>query len=516
MILLFLLFLCSAGDSARILGVFPIPSISHQVVFRELTLELAKRGHELVVITPNPALPKDRPKDNITEIYASSSYDLLESFHEFAENNMKRGVISDFDELATEESVQSILFLVTEIFNNEEVNQLLHDKTQKFDLVIAEALSNVHYVFSKIFDAPLIAFSSFYGFQEIYEIVGTVSRHPILYPNKMRNKFRNLSFLDKVREVYNEIHVYNVYAKLDDMENEWLRNKFGKDAPKVEELKDLVSMVFLNTFPIYDNNRPAPPNLIYLGALHLKPVKELPTDLKRFMDNSKRGVVYVSLGTNVQPSMMDKDLMHAFLNSFRRIPYDILWKFDGDNLENVPDNVRIQKWFPQRDLLAHPNVKVFVTQGGIQSTDEAIDAGVPLVGIPFIADQWYNVNKYVELGIGVQLDALTLTADDIVKGVNTVAGDHRFKENMKKVKSIMYDTPQSPLERAVWWTEYVLRHKGAQHLKPPAANMSYAEYFMLDFVLTLLGGFILALTIVVSILYYIIFYKFSTSKVKVS
>ncbi|KAG6465171.1 UDP-glycosyltransferase, partial [Manduca sexta] len=49
--------------------------------------------------------------------------------------------------------------------------------------------------------------------------------------------------------------------------------------------------------------------------------------------------------------MMDKDLLNAFLDAFREIPYDILWKFDGDNLENVPKNVRIQKWFPQRDLL---------------------------------------------------------------------------------------------------------------------------------------------------------------------
>lgn len=73
----------------------------------------------------------------------------------------------------------------------------------------------------------------------------------------------------------------------------------------------------------------------------------------------------------------------------------------------------------------HPKIKVFVTQGGLQSTDEAIDSEVPLVGIPMMADQWYNVNKYIELGIGVKVDALTMKADDLVDAVNKVIGNER-------------------------------------------------------------------------------------------
>lgn len=73
----------------------------------------------------------------------------------------------------------------------------------------------------------------------------------------------------------------------------------------------------------------------------------------------------------------------------------------------------------------HPNIKVFITQGGLQSTDEAIDAGVPLVGIPMLGDQFWNVNKYVELGIGVKVDSMTITAKELIAAVNTVAKDDR-------------------------------------------------------------------------------------------
>lgn len=49
--------------------------------------------------------------------------------------------------------------------------------------------------------------------------------------------------------------------------------------------------------------------------------------------------------------MMDQDLLDAFLNAFEALSYDILWKFDGDQLTKLPKNVKIKKWFPQRDLL---------------------------------------------------------------------------------------------------------------------------------------------------------------------
>lgn len=38
------------------------------------------------------------------------------------------------------------------------------------------------------------------------------------------------------------------------------------------------------------------------------------------------------------------------------------------------------------------------------------------------------------------------------------------------------------LERAVWWIEYVIRHKGAHHLKNPALSMPWYQYYLLDII----------------------------------
>jgi UDP:flavonoid glycosyltransferase YjiC (YdhE family) len=76
-------------------------------------------------------------------------------------------------------------------------------------------------------------------------------------------------------------------------------------------------------------------------------------------------------------------------------------------------------------LPAHPNVKAFVTQGGLQSTEEAISRGVPLVGMPFMGDQPMNVQKIVDLGIGLGVDPVTVTKNELKNSIIEVAENNK-------------------------------------------------------------------------------------------
>ena len=58
------------------------------------------------------------------------------------------------------------------------------------------------------------------------------------------------------------------------------------------------------------------------------------------------------------------------------------------------------------------------------------------------------------------------------------------------------DRPMSPLDTAVYWTEYVVRHKGAPHLKTAAVHMPWHQYLLLDVTAFILLVFAVALTIV--------------------
>ena len=59
----------------------------------------------------------------------------------------------------------------------------------------------------------------------------------------------------------------------------------------------------------------------------------------------------------------------------------------------------------------------------------------------------------------------------------------RFKVNARRISQIMRDRKRFPLEEAVDWIEFVLRHRGARHLRAQVVNLSWYQYYLLDVLL---------------------------------
>ncbi|PZC71193.1 hypothetical protein B5X24_HaOG200288 [Helicoverpa armigera] len=493
------------NHAAKILAVFPVPSISHQVVFRPLTQELARRGHEVTVITPDPVFPKGEAPANLTEIDVHFTYEEWEKLYKITS-------AADSDLIKQMRGAFSMIVDVFEIqMKVDEVQKLLKEK---FDLILVEACARPAIVLSHVFKVPLIQVSSFGPMNFNVETVGS-AWHPLLYPVNLSKRVYNLTMWEKVLELWNFYKLENVMREVEYEENKMTRRLFGPNVPTINELQNNVDMLFLNVHPVWEGNRPVPPSVIYMGGMHQKPVKELPEDLKNYLDSSKNGVIYISFGTNVKPSLLPPDRMKILLKVLSQQPYDVLWKWDKDDLPGRTSNIRISKWLPQSDLLRHPKIKVFITQGGLQSTDEAITAGVPLIGVPILGDQWYNVEKYEHHKIGVRLDLETLTEEKFQKAINNVIGDERYRENIIKLGKVMFDQPQPPLERAVWWTEHVLRHGGARHLRSPAANMSWTQFLELELVLTVVAVLLPIVFLLLVFVYKIFKYVIGSPKEKI-
>ena len=56
-----------------------------------------------------------------------------------------------------------------------------------------------------------------------------------------------------------------------------------------------------------------------------------------------------------------------------------------------------------------------------------------------------------------------------------------------KLSRIHHDTPVKPLKRAVFWIEFIMRHKGAKHLRPAFHDLTWYQHHSLDVI-----GFLLA------------------------
>ncbi|CAG4958597.1 unnamed protein product [Colias eurytheme] len=461
--------------SAKILCVFPAPVYSHQIVFRPFVEELARRGHEVTFITPHPM---QESVQNLKQISIQASIEDIK----FA---ALKDELKDADDIVSQQKVafRAIYKTFDRILGND-LKDFVNSK-ENFDIVLVEACVRLNLMFGHIFKAPVIQVSSFGGVFDTFEMVGAAT-HPLLYPLAIREKFKNLTYVDKIHEVVGLYDVVKVYEDCEKPEDDLLKKHLGSDFPSLKDLKQNVDMVFLNVYPIWDSNRPVPPNVVYLGGLHLRKVKNLPKDLKAKLDAAKNGAIYMSFGSTINSSMFNMAKLNMFLRVVSKLPYTVFLKWDAD-VDNVPENVVVGKWFPQRDLLKHPSIKLFITQGGLQSTDEAIDAGVPLVGVPILWDQWLNVDKIVELGI----------EDSFRAAVDTVLKDRRYKENIDNLRTVINDQPQTALERAVWWTEYVIRHKGAKHLRSPAFDMSAKDYYEIKLILSV----ILVCTLVLGLIY---------------
>ena len=68
------LVLATQIDGAKILGVFPFPARSHLIVQKALMLELARRGHEVTILTH---FLEKQPVANLTEIYLETGFENL-------------------------------------------------------------------------------------------------------------------------------------------------------------------------------------------------------------------------------------------------------------------------------------------------------------------------------------------------------------------------------------------------------------------------------------------------------
>lgn len=68
---------------------------------------------------------------------------------------------------------------------------------------------------------------------------------------------------------------------------------------------------------------------------------------------------------------------------------------------------------------------------------------------------------------------------------------------MLKMRDLLKDLPYDPLDNAVWWTEHVIRHKGAPHLRNKSRDMPWYQILLLDIIAIVIGVIILIVLVIV-------------------
>ena len=164
----------------------------------------------------------------------------------------------------------------------------------------------------------------------------------------------------------------------------------------------------------------------------------------------------------------------------------VIWRHKGERPSTLGNNTLIVDWMPQKDLLGHPQTKVFVAHGGTNGVQEAIYHGVPVLGIPLFFDQYDNLLRLQHRGAGKIIELADVNRHSFEQGINEVLHHDSYRQNMQRLSRLHRDQPMAPMDQATFWVEYVMRNKGAPHLRTEAYKMPWYSYYGLDVLLLLL------------------------------
>ncbi|KAF0022522.1 hypothetical protein F2P81_025148 [Scophthalmus maximus] len=488
------LLLCSSQSvSGGKVLVFPVDG-SHWINMKVIIEELHARGHEVTVLRPSDTwyIKPESPHYKSITINASTGFD-EEHFGLFVTNmmNMGRGGGSLWNLIylryellnAFQLMHQQLLQMVGDMFDNTKLMQSLRDA--KYDVVLTDPAIGGGVLLGHRLGLPLVL-------NVRWTIQGeghhAIAPSPVSYvPLPEAQLTDKMNFTQRVKNflfyLYTRLQIWYV---VDSSYRDFVHQHFGSDVHYMELFQSADIWLMRNDFT-FEFPRPTMPNIIYMSGFQCKPSKPLSKELEDFVQSSgEHGVIVMTLGTLV--AQLPEDITEDIAAAFAQLPQKVIWRHQGKRPSTLGNNTLLLDWLPQNDLLGHPKTRVFVAHGGTNGIQEAVYHGVPLVGLPLMFDQPDNFFRMKVRGVAKVLDLATVNKDNFLEALKEVLNEPSYSENMKKLSNLQRDQPIKPLDHAMFWIEFVMRHKGAPHLRTESYKMSTIQYYSIDVMAFLLAA----------------------------
>ncbi|XP_036621506.1 UDP-glucuronosyltransferase 2B17-like isoform X6 [Trichosurus vulpecula] len=467
---------------------------SHWLNLKALLGGLVQRGHEVTVLTPSATVLVDTGNSSGFHVVPFSVEKNEEDVALFFENwlafwTYEVPKLSTFEygaalqELLVNYSRHTKQQCKSAVLNKDLIKTL---KDGKYEVVIGDGVCPCAELMAEILGIPFVYSIRMSMGYTLEKYCGGLSAPPSYVPVPMTMLTDKMTFMERVKNMFFFIY-FDFWFQNFEMKDwdQFYSDVLGRPTTLCETMGK-AEMWLIRTYWDFEFPRPYLPNFEFVGGLHCKPAKPLPEEMEKFVQSSgEHGVVVFSLGSMVKNLTEEKSNLIAA--ALAQIPQKVLWRYEGKPPATLGSNTRTYNWIPQNDLLGHPKTKAFITHGGTNGIYEAIYHGVPMIGVPMFADQPDNIAHMKAKGAAVEVDFHKMTTADMLNALKTVINDPSYKENAMRLSRIHHDQPVKPLDRAVFWIEFVMRHKGAKHLRPAAHDLTWYQYHSLDVI-----GFLLA------------------------
>ncbi|KAH1022453.1 hypothetical protein HUJ04_011852, partial [Dendroctonus ponderosae] len=225
--------------------------------------------------------------------------------------------------------------------------------------------------------------------------------------------------------------------------NDRIIQSYMPNGPEAADLYHSPSLVLLGSQSSFRQSTPMAPKMVEIGGFHIDPPQPLPKDLQLFLDEAQDGAIFFSMGSHVK----SKDFMRKWMPQT-----DIL----GEQ-RVVISNLQCLLYPPIRFyLVAHPNIKLFITHGGHGSILKALYHGVPTLMIPVFLDQFSNAFQSESRGFASKISYRdrNFTEETFHGLIKEMLINPKYRLQAQELSRLFHDRPMKPMERAVYWIEY--------------------------------------------------------------
>ncbi|MBR5993121.1 MAG: hypothetical protein IK018_04900 [Lachnospiraceae bacterium] len=374
--------------------VVTMPCFGDNVPFAGFVEELGKRGHKVDVISSSANIP------GIKELFEKENVNFIDFDIERLEG-YKPG-----RKITIEDDAEIFALQIEEAFN----------RAGDYDVVIYDYFAFPMYYLNGRKDIKLIRYFPNFAFDEniskrIFESDEknlAQTAHAIELGDdiisRLTEKGYNFKYSDMGKEVLNNVPELTIVHTLRQMQ------------PFEENFDERFEFVGANTTPPSTNDSDIP-----FGEM-------------------KGKIIYVSFGT-IQTEIGDRRLgaFKAAIEAFKGEDVSVIMSIGAHNkkedFDEIPDNFYVYDYVPQTEVLKRADL--FITHCGMNSVNDSIYSGVPMIGIPGAYDQMLTAETLENRKIGREIRIENLTPEVLKETAFAILDGEEEYSNVRTLGDIM-------------------------------------------------------------------------------
>lgn len=251
-------------SALNILGIFPYQGKSHFFVFKVYLQELARRGHNLTVISH---FPEANTPDNYHDISLAGTTKIIEDDMPFHRSYLTILGVAFFLTNSGKENCEVLL-------GNQEVRNLIESK-QKYDVVVVEQFnSDCALGIAYKLKAPVVGITSHILLPWQYNRFG-IPNNPSFVPFHFMEGGTKPTLWQRIESTIFDMYFKTVFYINSQRNNQLELAKYYDDIPPLEELAKEIKFLLLYHNFVLTGSRLFPSNVIEVGGYHVnnsKPV----------------------------------------------------------------------------------------------------------------------------------------------------------------------------------------------------------------------------------------------------